>query len=114
MLRSSLSTEVAELTRTFEISNNASLGLPNGELIEYVRRMETNIENSKESVNKVFINPTNEKVVYGNSGKRNSYGNSSYSEKRIANDEFNRRRRDLLGNNCSRCGKTARTNSHPE
>ena len=62
LLRNSLSAEVGEELRTFESSNNASLSLPNNELLEFVRITEQKKQNTNESVNGSFLETVGNKV----------------------------------------------------
>ena len=102
LLRHSLTPDIAETVRTFEISSNESLGLPNNELIEFVRRLEkNNNKENKENVNRMYDNFNRSNQRNGDQGKTLRF------------EEFNRIRKELLGKLCARCGDTAKTDQHP-
>ena len=112
MLRHSLPQETANTVRTHEIANNASLSLPNNELINLVRELESK---SRDSVNRAYHQERSGERRRGTDGRwkptsrrePTTYHNSKAAE------AFRKRRNELLGDKCPRCGKKTLTNDHP-
>ena len=115
MLRHFLPQGTANTVRTHEIANNASLSLPNNELLNLVRELESE---NRDSVNRATYQQ-------GRSGERRRQpdgtrtatflGRRNFSRRPVTQSRaaFQKRRSELLGDKCARCGRKALTNDHP-
>ena len=82
MVRMSISTAIEEELRTYAITNNEGLGLPNDQLVNFIRNMEGRSKfNKEESVNLVRGNYINRQTKGGWS--RNQQQLSTFTKKLI-------------------------------
>ena len=98
LLRLSLSEEIGNELRTFEIGTNAGLSLPISELLDFVRATEQKKQDTKDTANGVF------------SGQ---YSEGKKFDKQKYFKEWDRIKKDIA-KFCWRCGKLNKTDSHKE
>ena len=137
IIRQNLPLHVTELLRTHEISNNAGLCLPLGELQDLAKRLESSGGEAREEEEEVIkairsgqavpYHPRNSQ--FGNRGNysdrsNNGYGSGQqYSSGNQWNDNratgkptrlsFSQKIRELTKGKCMRCDNKTRTEYHP-